>query len=146
MSRLRKFLGLPSRDRARLGLYSLFLPAISLALRLFGFRRLYRFIALHPRPDPGSAPIPVEVLEKAKHTAALVSIAARHGPCRAACLRQSLLLTWILRHQGLPSDLRIEVQKRAGRILAHAWVRLGDTVISEAVDPEVNFRAFEGIS
>jgi len=61
----------------------------------------------------------------------LVSIASRHGPYAATCLRQSLALSWLLRRRGLPAEVRVGVGKNDGRVLAHAWVELEGKVIND---------------
>ena len=63
---------------------------------------------------------------------------------KATCLRQALLTWWLLRRQGIESELRIGIQKRNGRIHGHAWVRAAGQVISEGEQVEENFSAFEG--
>ncbi len=99
------------------------LPAIAACLRLFGYVRTRRWlerrsIARHPRaatPDD---------FDSARALARLAAIAGRHGPIHVTCLRQSLLVYWLLRRRGLAPELRIGVRKQDAAVDAHAWVEL----------------------
>jgi hypothetical protein len=42
----------------------------------------------------------------------------------ATCLRQALLLHWLLRRRGLQPELRIGVRKQGEALDAHAWMEL----------------------
>jgi len=42
--------------------------------------------------------------------------------CQATCLRQSLVVWFLLRRRGLPAELRIGARKVEDRLEAHAWV------------------------
>ena len=46
-----------------------------------------------------------------------------HGPWRPSCLREAVVLAWILSERGWPAAIRIGV-KHDGRLRAHAWVEL----------------------
>lgn len=129
-------------DRLRLFYYSVFLLPIHIALRWFGFQKVYAFLASHPgKRDlfPGQAE---EALEKANRCAYLVSVASQYGLIRATCLRQALLVFWLLRCKGIFTDLRIGVRREDESVIAHAWLKYGDEVISESSQVEKNFTAF----
>ena len=126
--------------------YALLLPWLEIALKGAGYRRLRAWLARHPRRVAVFEGSELEALEEARRTGRLVRLAAEHGPWRATCLRQALLTWWLLRRQGIQSELRIGVQRREGRLLAHAWVRRGEAVITEGEETEAHFRAFEGLS
>ena len=80
------------------------LPAIGLALRLLGFRRTSRLLGGSAGSAATSANISAESQAVAMRLSQLVSIASRHGPYAATCLRQSLALLWLLRRRGLPEE------------------------------------------
>jgi len=65
-----------------------------------------------------------DVRTRALGTARLVGGAASVSPLPTTCLSRSLTLWWILRRQGIASELRIGVSKDDGEFAAHAWVEL----------------------
>jgi hypothetical protein len=144
MSKWRKFNALPVRDRSRLIIYVLLLPLIHLCLGWFGYARLHRFLASHPLKQPAFQGENSQGMEEANHTAYLVSIAGRNGFFPATCLRQSLLVFWLLRCRGIQTELRIGVQHREGKVIAHAWVTRGDELISDSSQVGKDFSPFIG--
>lgn len=61
-----------------------------------------------------------------------VSRAARYGFFRPRCLVQALAIQRMLRRRGLnPGELRIGVRLADGRMVAHAWVELGEEIIGD---------------
>ena len=142
MSKWRKFLALPIVDRLRLFYYSVLVLLIHIGLSWFGFQKVYSFLASHPRKRdlfPGQAE---EALDKAKRCAYLVSVASQYGFIRATCLRQVLLVFWLLRRKGIITDLRIGVRREGKSVIAHAWLKYGEEVISEGSQVEMDFTAF----
>ena len=113
----------------------LLLPAVGAALRLLGFRRTQTLLA---RLSPAAADQdPQETTlrsDEAQRIARLVRIASNHGPYRATCLRQSLMLWWLLRRRSLPAELRIGVRKDT-ELQAHAWVEHGGEPLGQRRPP-----------
>lgn len=110
-------------ERGQLLLISLGLPLIHGAIAIVGYQRTQHWLqrrSIHPAAHVASP----SDLESAQRLAHLISIAGRHGPISATCLRQSLLLYGLLRRRGLQPDLRLGVRKQAEAIDAHAWVEL----------------------
>jgi Transglutaminase-like superfamily len=108
------------------------LPLTAVALRWPGFRRWQSALAGLARIDAAPAGSLVETAaQRGRVTAHLIRAAACHSPYRASCLQQSLVLWWLLRRQGIHSDLRIGVRKERGRIEAHAWVEHSGTVLND---------------
>lgn len=70
-------------------------------------------------------------------------MAGRHGPYRAKCLPQSLTLWWLLRRQGIESQLRFGARKNARRMEAHAWVEFEGTPLNDSADVGERFKPFE---
>ena len=76
--------------------------------------------------------------------ARMVSVAARHGIYRANCLKQSLVLWWLLGRRGIPSEIKIGVNKEgAGPLNAHAWVECDGQALNDSEDGRQRFSAFE---
>jgi drug/metabolite transporter (DMT)-like permease len=73
----------------------------------------------------------------------LVGIAAGPGTLRASCLRRSLLLWWLLRHDGIEAVLRVGVNRDGGRLQAHAWVEYLGRPLNDVEDIARRFLPFE---
>lgn len=71
---------------------------------------------------------------KAKTIARLVQTAAHHGPYRARCLQQSLVLWLLLRANGMNSEIRFGARKLEGRMEAHAWVECSGLPVNDRLD------------
>jgi transglutaminase superfamily protein len=96
------------------------LPAIALALRLLGLRRVQTALAwLAPAARDATA---LDARADVGSIARIVDVAARHGPWKARCLPRSLALQWLLRRRGIETALRVGVRKTSGAIEAHAWL------------------------
>ena len=119
------------------------LPLTGAMLRLLGFRRTHRLLSLSggATTEQGGE-VSAASWIAAKRVARLVSIASRHGPYRPTCLRQSLVLWQTLRRRGLPAQLRIGVGRPDGRMVAHAWVELGERVVNERPSIGADYAAY----
>jgi Transglutaminase-like superfamily len=138
--KLRRLRELPAGDRWRLAQATVGLPINAAGVRLAGFRRwgacLARAAGSRRRPASGG-------LQTARETWRLVQWAARYGPYRGNCLSQSLTLWWLLRRQGLESDLRIGVSTAGGRFEAHAWIEFQGIVVNDRPDVRERFGVFD---
>ncbi len=117
------------------------LPVVALSLRIWGFRRtqstLARLVTAPVMPSPSTNQLP-----QVKNTARMVGLAVRYSPPWANCLKKSLVLWWLLRRQGIDSELRIGVQC-AGNFQAHAWVEYEKVVLNDRWDVRDRFAVFE---
>ena len=83
-------------------------------------------------------------LSEARVAARMVSVAARHGVYRTNCLKQSLVLWWLLGRRGISSEIKIGVNKEgAGPLNAHAWVECGGHPLIGSEYTKQQFSAFE---
>jgi len=73
----------------------------------------------------------------------MVNIAAREGVYRPNCLGQSLVLWWLLRQEGIASELRIGVRKQARRFQAHAWVERSGVVLNDSDEVHKHYAPFD---
>jgi hypothetical protein len=94
------------------------LPVVSLLLKLRGFRKTERIMALLSRLGMRSEASPVRVDQAAR----MVSIAAVQGPYKARCLEQALTVWWMLGLMGIRSTIRLGIYKSGEAVEAHAWV------------------------
>ena len=134
--RLRQLRGLAAWEQRILFQLLILLPIIGAALRVLDVKRTCRLLARGiPKQRAVMTPTSeAEVASKIEHAhriAHLVSIAARHGPYRATCLRRSLALWWLLRRRGIPAEIRIGVRKDQGKLDAHAWVEHNGQALNE---------------
>jgi hypothetical protein len=99
------------------------LPVVALLLRLAGYNRTRNSLSKFIPKEPGYNNSQEAGSDQAKTIARMVSIAACYGPYRANCLKQSLVLWWLLARCGLASEIRFGVKKEPEEEFgAHAWV------------------------
>lgn len=124
-------------------------PAVVGSLRLVGFRRTCALLR-RTSPEPGGAPARTTVAAgqgpaaETTETVQMVAAAARRGVPRATCLTRSLTLWWLLRWQGVASDLRIGTRQAGGEFEAHAWLERDGVVLNDRPDVAQNFIPFAG--
>jgi hypothetical protein len=106
------------------------LPIVSALLRTAGVMRTRRWLERFSR---NSAPRPANAddLLSAQRLATLADIAGRRGPIGATCLRQSLLIYFLLRRRGLAPELKLGVRKEQAAFDAHAWVELQSLALGQ---------------
>jgi len=155
--RLRRLGELPAGDRWRLAQAAVGLPLNAAGVRLVGFRKWAAYLAQTvgrqrqwtgrrrsgDAGQPASASRPASGLQTAHQTWRLVQWAATYGPYGGNCLSRSLTLWWLLRRQGLESELRIGVSTTGGRFEAHAWIEFQGTVINDQPDVRERFGVFD---
>jgi hypothetical protein len=143
MGKWRKFQRLSWPERGCFFLALLLMPVTALALRLLGLRRTQAvLLRLAPAPSPLGEGKGNSLSQQALEIARIVRAAATHGPYRANCLKQSLVLWWLLRLRGIESDLRLGVTKAAAGMEAHAWVECGGRPLNDREDVELRFTPF----
>ena len=118
MSNLDKLRALSFFEVLMLVVSVLTLPVVSLLLKLRGFRKTERIMALLSRLGMRSEASPVRVDQAAR----MVSIAAVQGPYKARCLEQALTVWWMLGLMGIRSTIRLGIYKSGEAVEAHAWV------------------------
>lgn len=119
------------------------MPLVAAGVSILGFRRMHLAMALWPRGRPGYVPTDGAALARARSVANVVSIAAGPGTLRASCLRRSLLLWWLLRHDGIEAVVRVGVNRDGGRFQAHAWVEYLGRPLNDVEDIARRFLPFE---
>ena len=130
--------GLPAREQKTLMVSLVLLPLFWLGLRLAGLQRFQSWLdrsPIAPRAplsQPEAAALGVAVNRAANHV---------FGP--ATCLTRSLLLRWLLRRYGTPSDLRIGVRFEEGVLAAHAWVEKDGIPLNDRRELVARYAAFD---
>jgi hypothetical protein len=137
---LSKLKALDARERAWLALALAATPAVVLGLRIAGFNRMRAWMDRWPkgRRRTGNG----DVADRARAVARVVGIAAGRGAVRTTCLRRSLMTSWLLRREGIPSTLRIGVRREGDEMLAHAWVE-HEGVALESGEPALRYTTFD---
>ena len=117
------WLALPPRDAWRLLGLMLGLPIVSALLWSCGLVRTRRVL---DRLSPQMSGVEASAgdLDRALRLAWLAGIAGRRGPFKTTCLRQAVLVHWLLRWRGLAPELKLGVRKDERGFAAHAWVEL----------------------
>ena len=107
------------------------------ALRVAGFRRIQAFLTQTKQaPSPPAA-------AGTSDTVRMVDLAARYSPLRPNCLVRSLTLWWLLRRQGVASELHIGVRKQGDKLEAHAWLEWQGAVLNDQADIASHFSPFD---
>ncbi|MBI4588185.1 MAG: lasso peptide biosynthesis B2 protein [Candidatus Rokubacteria bacterium] len=100
---------------------------VEVALRILSFTRLLTLsdtLFLKRRGRADAVPVP-----SLPRLAWLVEVAGRYVPVNATCLKQALVLSWILGRRGIATTLRIGVARPEGILEAHAWLeRQGEAI------------------
>lgn len=142
LRRLRRFLALKPMDRRIVLRAAIWLPGMDLALRVRGFQWLIQHA---PTARPAQGGVQPEAVERARRYSRWLAAVSRHHIARARCLQRSLVLHYWLRQEGLPSELRIGVQRAGDGILGHAWVELDGQVVTDAPSAIAHFAPLIGL-
>jgi len=130
--RLKGWLRLGWNERLLLPGLAVLLTTIHVLIALFGYaptRRWLERFSHNPRPRPSRS----HELNAARRLAEMAAIAGRNGLVDATCLRQSLMVYYLLRRKGLAPSLKIGVRTDDGRLDAHAWVELDGVPLDKRI-------------
>jgi hypothetical protein len=138
---LRRFKELPSGGR-RLFLHAaILLPLVGLSLRFRGYRAtqnsLKSLLYKSPLPTDKSNGVRAHVVAQA------VRSASYRGLGSPTCLEKSLALWWLLKREGIASEIRIGAKKDGERFEAHAWVECKGVILNEPQETHKHYRAFD---
>jgi Transglutaminase-like superfamily len=145
--RLQRFSLLNAEARGIFLRAAVLLPVISVSLKMRGFRTTQKFVLrfpplAHQASSRGSSDIRRDS-ERTQLTARMVNAAVRHAWRASTCLEKSLALFWLLRRQGIPSELRIGSRKLDGRFEAHAWVEREGVALNEPQQQHRHYATFD---
>ena len=99
---------------------------VTLALKWRGLRWTQTRLAQYISPLQAHQPPVKSVLPIIRR----VRLIVRYSPW-SNCLRQSLVLWYLLRRQGLKSELRIGMRRQEGVFQAHAWVEYQGDILND---------------
>jgi len=119
------------------------LPVIATSLQLRGYQKTLRSLrqraegwCAQPIADPQNG-------ARVEKTCRMIRAAEQYGWVRANCLEQSLALWYLLRRQGIVSNLRIGVRKEKEKLEAHAWVEFDGAALNQDESHHFHYAAFE---
>jgi hypothetical protein len=144
VKRLKKLWRLSHLERGLLLQAILLLPLFHLALRLLGYARLRGALASMTPICAGSRPLSsTQRVRRVKQITRIVTIASQRGLYKATCLRRSLLTWWLLRGEGIASDICLGVRTPGGILEAHAWVEYEGIVLNDRPDVRQKFQVLQ---
>lgn len=117
------------RHRALVLEAALALTAARAALALVPPRRLLRN-ATGAATAPALPPPAPWMLTRGRAVAGAIDGAARRLPWTSTCLVRALAGRFMLRRRGIACALHLGVAKAAGRLEAHAWLTVGDLILT----------------
>ena len=135
------FLKLPLTVKILLGQAFLLLPLVTLSLHFQGLKTTQQRLSALSLRDP-SLP-PQDSLSQIQITVKVVAIASKYSKIWSNCLRKSLVLWFLLRRQGIASDIRIGVQFENKSFKAHAWVEANGLILNDSQDVVFRYAPFQ---
>lgn len=111
-----------------------------LAVKLWGFNRICTHLSRSTSQQHKKKSQPSD--EDISTLARLINAVGNRKLVNANCLAKSLTLWWMLRRQGVSSDLRIGVKTAHDHLQAHAWLELNGAVLNDSLDNISNFECF----
>jgi hypothetical protein len=75
----------------------------------------------------------------------MVKIAAERRIVNANCLQQTLVLWFLLRRNGIGSEICFGARKQEGEVQAHAWVEFFGQALNEDKEVCRHFPPFAGV-
>ena len=147
LERLRRFRRLNAEERGIFLRAVFLLPVISLSLKIRGFRATQEFLLRFlPNAQPVSQNASLLLrrdIERIEITERMVNSAVCHVWRGSNCLQRSLALWWLLRLQGLSSELRIGARKINGKFEAHAWVERQGVALNDPDQQHRHYATFD---
>ena len=119
-------------------------PVVAFSVRMRGFKHTQNSLRRFIRKDSDLTEPTEDEMEKARVIARMVAVAAGHGVYKANCLKQSLLLWWLLLQHGIKSEIVFGIGTAIHEDFnAHAWVECGGINLSDSEEVQQQFAAFE---
>lgn len=137
---LRRVMALSNDDKRTVFRLATLVPTVELGLRLFGFRRVSRWVW---QDVPVASEPPDNVSRTLARTASLSRAVNRRWFIFGRCLARSLALARVLQQAGIDVELRFGQRVEAGAFSAHAWLEHDGMPINEAQDIRDSYTAFE---
>ncbi|MDB9310674.1 lasso peptide biosynthesis B2 protein [Aphanizomenon sp. CS-733/32] len=144
MHKLYRFCQLSGNKRSLLVQALVLLPIVNIALKIWGLQRtqttLKRFLSTSEISVQSSTQ-----LSQIMTSVQIVRTVARYNDSWTSCLKQSLVLWYLLRNQGIAADLQIGVQMQQ-QFQAHAWVEYQGYVIGDRQDIRQHYTLLDSLN
>ena len=137
---LRRYRALDAESQRLFRRAALLLPWIRASLRLRGYNPTFAALQRRSNDIPASADA---ITDPVFNTNRMIHAAARYSLLHYSCLDESLCLWYLLRKQGVSSQLRIGVRKVNGKFEAHAWVEYNGLAVNQPEESHLHYAAFE---
>ncbi len=141
---MRKLINLPMTEKLLLAQAMVLLPVNAVMLRLVSLKRWQGMLAVFLPQLQRGQDVRAPGVQDARAPVFAVNRAARFGLFNANCLQRSLALWWMLRRQGIASDLKIGARINGRQCEAHAWVECDGAVLNDDEDVAERFPPFNG--
>ncbi len=129
--------GLRVKERLRLVATWLLLGCSRVTIAVLPFRLIRGFLGEHhASTTTGEVILAGRRRTQALNIAYVIGAAAAYCPWRADCYPQALTARMILTMAGIPHTVSFGVRRSEGELLAHAWVRAGDVVVTGGTSDE----------
>jgi len=135
------FQRLPPPERHLLGQALCWLPLTHWGVRCLGFKRGCQFMA-RLSALVGSTGQSTHATLAIQRSERVLAWAIQYGLHPGNCLSRALTLWWLLRRQGVTSELRIGVRMVEGRFQAHAWLEYNGQPLHEAPNIRQHYATF----
>ena len=134
-----------SLEEWRLLLFAMvLLPLVALSLRMRGFKRTQNSMRRFVPKESDYFETGMNELNRARIISRMVAVAGSHGLYRANCLKQSLVLWWLLSRSRIKSEIVFGIQKEAVEdFSAHAWVECDGINLSDSKEIQQRFAEFQ---
>lgn len=122
------------------------LPLTAVMLRLGGFKRCHAFLerwSQSPAQQAGDESLKESIRSARRAIYWAVEYGVYRGKRRHNCLPRSLTLWWLLRRQGIESELRIGTRYRKGQLQAHAWIEYEGVPLNAGEQVRQRFTVFD---
>lgn len=119
------------------------LPWIAASLKTTGYRRTHARLERRLARLQSTPKGPQEAVICVARTCRMVRAAGHYGAVSPSCLESSLALWYLLRRQGIDSQIRIGVRKEKEDFEAHAWVEWNGTPLNQETEPHHHYAAFD---
>ena len=93
------------------------------------------------RSDAGKHPLTPQQLKHASDIGRIIRRIAGKQKFEAVCLPQAMTGRWVLARRGTPSEIVLGSRRNADGLALHAWLKVGETVVTGAEEYET-YRSF----
>ncbi|MCP3929982.1 MAG: lasso peptide biosynthesis B2 protein [Bacteroidetes bacterium] len=141
IKRFQQLRELSIKDWKVLTLSLFFLPSIAISLHIIGYKKTKSVLSYFMPPEKASQR--AKDMGEVHSMARTIHIAARHNIFKANCLKQALLLWFLLGRKSIYSEIKFGVSTiSTSKFNAHAWVVCNGETLIDSEDTINTFSAF----